>query len=113
MNYSKLRNLLQEKNITIEKLCSDIGITRSGYHMMIKNDTMRINTLEKISKFLDVPVYTFFTDDYKNETSVSEDQQALNELVDQAHQKLMTFKEEQIIELKKEVKFLRKVIDSE
>ncbi len=112
MNYNKLKTILQEKNITIEKLCQNVGITRSGYHMMIKNDTMQICTLEKISKFLDVQVYTFFTDDYKNEAIISEDEKAINELVDQANQKLMQFKEEQIIELKKEVKFLRKVIDS-
>lgn len=65
MNYSRLKDLISENNLTIEKVCVKIGMTTSGFHASVKNNTMRISVIENIADILNIPVTTFF----KEETS--------------------------------------------
>lgn len=60
MNYSKLKGLIESNNFTIRKFCAKVGITESGYYRMIENRSMKIDTLEKMSEILQVPLSVFF-----------------------------------------------------
>ena len=63
MNYNKIRLLTKERKLSIRKLCVQAGITDVGFRKMTEKNTMKIETLEKIAKALDVsPVYFFDTD---------------------------------------------------
>lgn len=62
MIYDKIKITAKEKGYGIEELCKKIGITHSGFYRMIKNHTMSIKTLEKISELLDVDVSQWFQD---------------------------------------------------
>ena len=63
MNYSRLKEIIKEKKFTIEKVSVSIGMTASGFYAAVKNDTMTIRTLENISKTLEVPLMSFFTEE--------------------------------------------------
>ncbi|MBI9052503.1 MAG: helix-turn-helix domain-containing protein [Bacteroidales bacterium] len=63
MNYSKIKLLLSERNIPISEMTGNIGISEQGFHQMVRKRSMKIETLEKISIFLNVDVKTFFDDD--------------------------------------------------
>jgi len=60
MNYELIKIRISQKNLTIEEFCDKINITASGFHYQIKNNTMKIETLEKIANELNVPINYFF-----------------------------------------------------
>jgi transcriptional regulator with XRE-family HTH domain len=57
----KIRDRANEKKMTLKELASGIGITEHGLQRIIKENTTKIDTLEKISNLLDVPISYFFT----------------------------------------------------
>lgn len=60
----KVKNIAKTRNMSIRKLCKEIGITENGLSSMFKNNTLRVDVLEKISNVLEVPINTFFTENY-------------------------------------------------
>jgi len=54
MNYSKLKFLLTQRNLSIRKLAEMIGYSEAGFHTMMKHDKMQVNTLEKIAEILEI-----------------------------------------------------------
>ena len=69
MNYSKIKDELVRQNKTAKDLCNDLGVSEQGFHQMIRNRSMKIDILEKISEYFNVPVAYWFDDD---ESIVSE-----------------------------------------
>ena len=68
MNYSKIKLELERRKITIKDFCRQIDITEQGLHQMIRNGSMKIDVLERISAVLGVPVTYWFLDKYDDET---------------------------------------------
>ena len=60
MNYSIIKELANEKNFSIRKLCLKIGISEQGLHAAIRNNTLKIRDLEKIANVLGVNIEYFF-----------------------------------------------------
>ena len=60
MDYSRIKNELEHKNISIRELCCKIDVTEQGLHQMIRNKSMKIDVLERISKVLELPVTYWF-----------------------------------------------------
>jgi len=46
----------KKKGYSIKRLCDLIGMTEGGYHAMIKNNTAKLKTIERISEELDISV---------------------------------------------------------
>ena len=59
----KLKNILVERNLTMKEIVAKIDMTENGFAYSLKNDTLKIITLEKIAKILDVPITYFFTEE--------------------------------------------------
>lgn len=57
-----IKELLRQKRYTIRQFSSEIGITEQGLQNIIKQNSTKVETLEKIAKALDVPVSIFFDD---------------------------------------------------
>lgn len=68
-NLSNIRELCIQKNITLKELSEEIGISQNGLQRILKDNSTRIDTLEKIASFFEVPITYFFQDD---EEGVSE-----------------------------------------
>ncbi len=60
MNYSRIKILLEERKITLRELCREVEITEQGFHQMVRNRSMKVEVLERISVFFDVPVSFWF-----------------------------------------------------
>jgi transcriptional regulator with XRE-family HTH domain len=55
MNISKIKFVLNDKNINVSKMCSQIGISEIGYYQSIRQNAMNNRTLEKIANYLGIP----------------------------------------------------------
>ncbi|MDR3093414.1 MAG: helix-turn-helix transcriptional regulator [Bacteroidales bacterium] len=63
MDYSRIKTEIERKRISIRDLCYKIDVTEQGLHQMIRNKSMKIEVLERISQVLDVPVSYWFGSD--------------------------------------------------
>ncbi len=60
-NSNKVRELCEAKDISLKKLAADIGLSQTGLQGIFKNNSTSIATLQKISKYFNVPIYHFFS----------------------------------------------------
>ena len=66
-NFQIIRDLCEEKKITLRNLANTISISEDGLQKIIQKGSTNSSTLEKIAKVLDVPVGYFFDEEYNNE----------------------------------------------
>ena len=59
---NKIESLRKEKKIIQTHLANSLGITLRAYQIAIKNNDLKISTLEKIAQALEVPITYFFED---------------------------------------------------
>ena len=71
MNYYNIKLELEKRGISVKDFCRQIKLTEQGLYQMIRNESMKVDVLERISNALNVPVsYWFDATDYDlNETS--------------------------------------------
>ena len=62
MDYSRIKIELDRKNLSVRDLCIKIAVTEQGLHQMIRNKSMKIEVLERISYVLGLPVSYWFDD---------------------------------------------------
>ena len=62
MDYSRIKVELEQKSISIRDLCYKIDVTEQGLHQMIRNKSMKVEILERISNVLGLPVSYWFED---------------------------------------------------
>ena len=60
MNYSKIEYIRNGKKVSRQELVDGIEISISTYKKNLVNQNMTIAVLERIAKFLEVPVSEFF-----------------------------------------------------
>ncbi len=70
MKYHKIKDLSSEKNISLKHLAVKIGLSEQGLHSSIRNETLKIDTLEKIASALGVSVCDFFDIEIPNQTEL-------------------------------------------
>ncbi len=60
MDYKKIDKALKDSGITQTEFLKKIGLTRAGYVKAIKNRSLKVSTLQRISEALNVPISHFF-----------------------------------------------------
>ena len=73
MNYSLIKKELGRKNMSVRDLCFRIDVTEQGLHQMIRKKSMKIDTLERISNVLELPVTYWFDNTTNTEDMVSKE----------------------------------------
>ena len=63
MNYYNIKLELENRGISVKDFCRQINLTEQGFYQMIRNESMKIDVLERISEALNVSVSYWF-DDY-------------------------------------------------
>jgi transcriptional regulator with XRE-family HTH domain len=63
MDYSRIKIELDKKKMSIRDLCYKIDVTEQGLHQMIRNKSMKVEVLERISRVLDKPVSYWFSEE--------------------------------------------------
>ena len=61
-NLNLIKILAEKKNIRITELAEAVGLSEQQMHLIVRKNSTKIETLEKIAKVLGVPV-TFFFDE--------------------------------------------------
>ena len=82
MNYDKIKELADIHRISIPQLAEKVGMTKRGLYACIENNSLKVETLEKIAEVLQVSISTFFTESIKSEES-STLEKRVKELEDQ------------------------------
>jgi len=67
MNYNKITEIATDRRISIPQLAEKIGMSKRGLYVALKENSMRIDTLEKIAKVLEIPISVFFDSGNENE----------------------------------------------
>ena len=60
LDYNKIKNLSASKRIPIKELARLCDLSEQGFHYMLKKQTMRVDTLEKICATLGVSPMDLF-----------------------------------------------------
>ena len=60
MNYSIIGDLIRKQGMTKKHFYQKIDMSKTGFNLAVKNDTLKVRDLEKISQVLKEPVLTFF-----------------------------------------------------
>lgn len=61
-----IKELAKQKNLTLDYIAKESGITSQGLYKMIRENSTRVDTLEKIAEVLDVPISCFFSENDSN-----------------------------------------------
>jgi DNA-binding Xre family transcriptional regulator len=99
LDYNKIKNFAAAKRIPIKELAKRCDLSEQGFHYMLKKQTMRVDTLEKICETLGVSMYELFEDSDESILSTVASGQQGN------HQKEMLDRLDKIIELLKVEKY--------
>ena len=70
MDYSRIKNELECKKLSVRELCYKIDVTEQGLHQMIRKKSMKIEILERISRVLNLPVSYWFQDEINTGNTV-------------------------------------------
>lgn len=60
MNYEKLKGLIRKENLSQNKAATAFKMSSPGFSEMMAKQTMKVDTLEIIAKYFNVPVSYFF-----------------------------------------------------
>lgn len=81
-NLSIIRDLCKEKNISLSKLAHDCNISFSGLQSIFAKNSSKIETLEKIADYLEVPVSYFFSDESSSRIYfIDKDFEEINDMI--------------------------------
>ena len=60
MDYNRIKTEIERKDMSVRDICCKIDVTEQGLHQMIRNKSMKIEVLERISNVLGLPVTYWF-----------------------------------------------------
>ncbi|MBR6656297.1 MAG: helix-turn-helix domain-containing protein [Alistipes sp.] len=67
MDYSIIKNLLEERNMSFKELSDTLGVDRNNLYNSLTKGNPTLQRLEAIAEVLDVPVWRLFTDENRVE----------------------------------------------
>jgi transcriptional regulator with XRE-family HTH domain len=59
---TKIKKLCNDRMITVKELCKMVEITESGLSKALKNNSLKIETLKRISDYFQIDISYFFSD---------------------------------------------------
>jgi DNA-binding Xre family transcriptional regulator len=62
LDYNKIKNYAAAKRIPIKELARRCDLSEQGFHYMLKKQTMRVDTLERICDSLEITMVDLFND---------------------------------------------------
>lgn len=68
-NLQLIKEIAEQRNIALATIATELGITPQALSKLIRNNSTKIETLEKIAHILKVSVATFFNKEENDEAS--------------------------------------------
>lgn len=118
MDLGRIRTLCEKNYIPLKKLASDIGISEQTIHLMLRQNTTKLSTLEAIAQYFDVGIgYFLQTEQEEKETFFEELKASLKFTYEYDIRTLFKVEEERLLkestELKAFIKETESLIDRE
>ena len=57
---NRVKDLIKAKHVTISYVAEQLGMKQQNLSIMLNSDDLKVSTVFKIAKILDVPISTFF-----------------------------------------------------
>jgi len=92
----KIKYFAKSKGLNVKELCKRIEITEQGLVYALKNNTLKVETLNKIADVLTLPIMEFFLDDVDDVANVRIEKKANdfiknhNDLIENNNAKIFT-----------------------
>lgn len=64
-NLQKIKVIAKERGITINELAEQLGMTPQAVHLMVRENSTKTDTLERVAQILQVPITVFFDEEKK------------------------------------------------
>lgn len=110
-NLQKIKDIAEAQGISIRALADAIGVKENQIHVMVRTNSTKIETLEKIANILHVPIAVFFNEhvDEKMQTQIGNGQQMSGSGVQQQGCVKQEERDE-LIRLREENKYLKQLL---
>lgn len=80
-NLERIRTLAKVKGIPLATLASNSGISEQGLYKVLRENSARVETLERIAAALGVSVCVFFDDQYSTTAELAKQNGELIEII--------------------------------
>lgn len=110
-NLQKIKEIAEAQGISIRALADAIGVKENQIHVMVRTNSTKIETLEKIANILHVPIAVFFNEhvDEKMQTQIGNGQQMGGNGVQQQGS-VNQEEHDELIRLREENKYLKQLL---
>lgn len=69
-NLHKIKDIAEVQGMSIRALADAVGIKENQIHVMVRTNSTKIETLEKIAKALHVPITVFFNESVEDKSQL-------------------------------------------
>ena len=108
-NLQKIKVLAKEKGISINDLAEQLGITPQAVHLLVRENSTKTETLERIAHILEVPVSVFFDEKVEN-ISQSQSGNGILQNRGQIYNGINQEEHDELIRLREENKYLKQML---
>lgn len=110
-NLQKIKDIAETQGISIRALADAIGVKENQIHVMVRTNSTKIETLEKIANILHVPIAVFFDEHVveKMQTQIGNGQQ-MGGSGAQQQGSVNQVEHDELIRMREENKFLKQFI---
>jgi len=109
-NLQKIKVIAKERGITISELAEQLGMTPQAVHLMVRENSTKTDTLERVAQILQVPITVFF-DEEKETIKQTQNGESGNRLAGGNFIEGFNLEEhDELIRLREEVKYLKSIL---
>ncbi|MBD5282621.1 MAG: helix-turn-helix transcriptional regulator [Bacteroides sp.] len=108
-NLQKIKVLAKNRGTTINDLAKQLGMTPQAIHLMVRENSTKTDTLERIARMFEVPISIFFDetmDGEKFQNAGTENTQSSRD----NNTGINMAEHDELIKLREEVKYLKKIL---
>ena len=109
-NLQKIKVIAKERGIAINDLAEQLGITPQAVHLMVRENSTKTETLERVAQILQVPITVFF-DEEKETVKQTQNGGSGNKQAGGNFTEGFNIEEhDELIRLREEVKYLKQML---
>lgn len=109
LNSRKIKELISSNKTTVKDFATEIGVSETQLHNILRTGNTKLSTLVKISKALKVPIVDLLSNEISSVVAEANSEYGINKV--SVLQEYNTFLKEQLDKTNEEVRFLRKIIE--
>jgi transcriptional regulator with XRE-family HTH domain len=114
--YEKIKKIASDKGITIRDVAQAADMTEGGFHAAVKNNSMKIETLQKIADFLSITLTSLFDETTENvsiNTTSNFSSSKKNKPDLNLYERLIDEKDKRINTLEKELDYFKDLVKNQ